>query len=148
MQYQKKQKKFPKDAQFWRQYSSSFLSLKTSQYLLTWGSLQRSGEPALWPGSAGQAYRQDEKTEIIKTNIQKHRHQTVFCADGSRLSNKVHMSNFTLNCLVHGLKQPPELSSEQLPHIVLPAFQWASAPGLVPLVDPSKTRQFKTHLYY
>ncbi|TNN64865.1 hypothetical protein EYF80_024956 [Liparis tanakae] len=40
-----------------------------------------------------------------------------------RISNKVHMSNFTLNCLVHGLKQPPELSSEQLPHIVLPASQ-------------------------
>ena len=32
-----------------------------SQYLLTWGNLQRSGEPALWPGSACQAYGEEEK---------------------------------------------------------------------------------------
>lgn len=34
---------------------------KKHQYLLTWDNLRRSGEPALWPGSACRACRRGEK---------------------------------------------------------------------------------------
>lgn len=49
----------------------AFLSVKQRQYLLTWGNPQRSGEPVLWPGSACQAYRQEEnKEKCHQGNIQ------------------------------------------------------------------------------